>query len=535
MSWNFTAYALPAIFATLVGAVFLPFIWRRRQAPGAGSFLLLISAAGVWSGFEAAIICAPDLASKLLLTRIQYLGIAVTPIAWFFFAVGYCGQSRKLQGARTWALWVVPAAMVGLVWTSGRHSLIYESVRLEPRGDWNALILDYGAGFIVFSIFSYSLIVAATMLFLWTFGGSPAFRGRRFAVVAAPACTLVGNALYLAKVVPALPVDLTPLGFVAAMSIMALALLRDHFFDAVPLARDVVLDSMPEPLLLIDARGVLVEANSAARALLVQDEGTIVGQPLSRLDRVLGRGLSRVPAEGGSVEIERQDLEGGRTFDVLVSPVVSHGGMVRGRLVVLRDVSDRKAAERELLAARERLERANEELALLASTDPLTHLASRRHFLERLKEELRLAQRRGEPLSLLLFDLDGFKSINDTFGHPAGDVLLAAVGAVLAEVRRAGDLAGRLGGEEFAILLPSTDAAGALLVAEKLRAEIADLVVPDDEGREMRITMSGGVVTAPPGKLTSQEILHYVDQALYTAKRLGKNRVAAFATSSTSA
>ena len=131
---------------------------------------------------------------------------------------------------------------------------------------------------------------------------------------------------------------------------------------------------MPEPVLLIDGRGAIIEANRAARASLeanraaraklVKDDVTIVGQPLGRLDRELSRGLARLPAEGGSIEIERLDLDGRRTYDVLVSPITSHGGMVSGRLVVLRDVTERKLVERELLAARERLEHANAELAL---------------------------------------------------------------------------------------------------------------------------------------------------------------------------
>ena len=539
MSFELTSYAVPGALGALASTLFLIFAWRRRHAPGAWSFLLLVVAVGVWSAFEALIVCAPELETKLLLTQFQYLGIATAPICWFFFAVGYCGQSERLRGWRTVLVWVVPLATLALSWTGRSHRLLYESVRLEQRGGWNALILDYGPGFIVFSIYSYGLIFASTVIFLWNFGDSPALRSRRLAVVAAPAFTMVWNALYLAKVVPALPVDLTPLGFVGALGIMAFALYRDQFFDIVPLARDAVLDGMPEPVLLIDGQGAIIEANRAARASLeanraaraklVKDDVTIVGQPLGRLDRELSRGLARLPAEGGSIEIERLDLDGRRTYDVLVSPITSHGGRVSGRLVVLRDVTERKLVERELLAARERLERANAELALLASTDPLTHLANRRHFLDRLKAELRLAQRRGEPLSLLLFDLDGFKEVNDTFGHPAGDLMLSAIGQLLTGSQRAGDLPGRLGGEEFALLLPATDAPGAALVAEKLRESVEALRVPDEEGREMRITMSGGVVTAPPGRLSSQEVLYRGDQAMYQAKREGKNRVRAFA------
>jgi diguanylate cyclase (GGDEF)-like protein len=160
-------------------------------------------------------------------------------------------------------------------------------------------------------------------------------------------------------------------------------------------------------------------------------------------------------------------------------------------------------------------------------SDPLTGIPNRRAFDERLESEWKRAMRDKVPLSFLMLDLDKFKDYNDRYGHQQGDELLKAAAAVIvACARRPGDLAARIGGEEFGVLLPSTKLENACVVAEKLRSGIEKLSVPTERGEETKITISIGVASGVPlPKSDSAELVGAADSRLYAAKSDGRNRV----------
>ncbi len=161
-----------------------------------------------------------------------------------------------------------------------------------------------------------------------------------------------------------------------------------------------------------------------------------------------------------------------------------------------------------------------ERLGDAARTDPLTGLLNRRGFDELLARELQRSRRTKRPLSLLVGDLDGFKEVNDRHGHPAGDRVLRQVALVLPEGNRATDTVARLGGEEFAVVVPETDEQGAFIVAERLRRAIATAFATGDPP----LTISFGIVSFPTHAHDPQQLLQRADEALYAAKRLGRDR-----------
>lgn len=200
-------------------------------------------------------------------------------------------------------------------------------------------------------------------------------------------------------------------------------------------------------------------------------------------------------------------------------------GAVAGFAVDINELKDRESA---LNAQIERSKTLENQLRELANTDSLTGLPNRRAFLERLETELARVERYGEPLSVIMIDIDNFKSINDAHGHSFGDEVIARIAATVASVLRTPlDLIGRLGGEEFAVLLPATGVDGAWECAERMRIAVAE--VPFESGGElMRVTASFGIAAVAAGDQQGSDVMSRADTALYRAKAGGRNRVAAW-------
>lgn len=171
------------------------------------------------------------------------------------------------------------------------------------------------------------------------------------------------------------------------------------------------------------------------------------------------------------------------------------------------------------------LSRTMAELEYYSSHDPLTGLYNRRYFNDMLEYEVGRSERHQHEFTVLMLDLDDFKDINDTYGHPCGDAVLIGVADSMRAAMRKGDLATRIGGDEFAIILTETDKAGGTIVAEKLRSELHDLVFQSPEGKNFHITTSIGLVTYPGDAKNMSDLISCVDIGLYRAKKLGKNAV----------
>lgn len=214
--------------------------------------------------------------------------------------------------------------------------------------------------------------------------------------------------------------------------------------------------------------------------------------------------------------------------DAVVGAIMAHVD-VTSRVLLEQQLSEQLAFSQRLNAELDRqrrdLARANQKLEELATIDPLTGLANRRLFWERINEYFSQATRTKLPLSLLLFDVDHFKGYNDSYGHSAGDDLLHTLGELLQSLGRTEDIVARYGGEEFAMVLPATDAAGAKTVAERLRT-----LVENYRWSLRAVTISIGIATynATQPFQNVQQLIDAADVALYKAKQEGRNRVVVY-------
>jgi diguanylate cyclase (GGDEF)-like protein len=171
----------------------------------------------------------------------------------------------------------------------------------------------------------------------------------------------------------------------------------------------------------------------------------------------------------------------------------------------------------------EELRTANLRLREMSHTDELTEVGNRRNFDMRLREEMSRSSRFGHSFSLLMIDIDAFKRFNDTFGHPQGDAVLRSLGSLMRSMSREGDVPCRVGGEEFAFILPETAKSDALTFAERFRRGVEQSIMAPDSSYP--ITVSIGLAAFPEDGKSIEEILWAADEALYESKRGGRNRV----------
>ncbi|NUP98422.1 MAG: sensor domain-containing diguanylate cyclase, partial [Armatimonadetes bacterium] len=169
-----------------------------------------------------------------------------------------------------------------------------------------------------------------------------------------------------------------------------------------------------------------------------------------------------------------------------------------------------------------------ETLQRLAVTDPLTRLFRRNYFEEQLEAELGRCRRYGRPLSLMMLDIDHFKSINDTYGHPGGDQVLQGLAGVLRRYGRKDDLIARYGGEEFVAYLVETDQEGAALAGERIRSAVEQQDFVLNDGRRLRVTISVGTASFPNDGPDAAALMQRADLALYAAKHGGRNQVCGY-------
>lgn len=173
--------------------------------------------------------------------------------------------------------------------------------------------------------------------------------------------------------------------------------------------------------------------------------------------------------------------------------------------------------------------RLHAEIEEMATTDGLTGLLNHRRFQEKLSDEIKRLKRSGEPIALLLTDIDYFKKVNDTYGHPVGDFVLKGVSGIIRDTIRDIDIPARYGGEEFAVILPGTDGVGAANTAERLRKAVEEKSFSAD-GKTLKVTISIGISTAPGDATGQEELIDKADKALYHAKHNGRNQSVAWNT-----
>jgi diguanylate cyclase (GGDEF)-like protein/PAS domain S-box-containing protein len=321
---------------------------------------------------------------------------------------------------------------------------------------------------------------------------------------------------------------------------------------------ELAVESAPIAMLMVDQHGQIVLANRECEKLYGYARAELLGQPVEVLvpadlrahdsitrERFFAAPIARRMGAGQEFRGKRKDGSE-MPIEIGLNPVQTEDGQCV--LVTIMDISERKRLETAVRSASDELERRvaqrtaelalanhkNEallaslqaqrlELERLSREDPLTGLANRRDFDNRLREEIQRAQRYGTPLAVAMFDLDHFKLVNDRFGHALGDAVLRETAGLLHHACRAVDVVARYGGEEFTLAMPDSDLASAFIVCERIRHAFEHFdwsrLVPD-----LHVTLSAGISVWTEG-IDAERLLAQADANLYEAKHSGRNRV----------
>jgi diguanylate cyclase (GGDEF)-like protein/PAS domain S-box-containing protein len=300
----------------------------------------------------------------------------------------------------------------------------------------------------------------------------------------------------------------------------------------------VALESASEGIVITDATGKIEWANPAFTTLTGYELEEVMGVnprilKSGMMDRAFYQVLWSTILDGQKWSGELWNLnKDGNLYgeEMHIAPVRAMDGRISNFVAVKHDITERKQAEAQaerakqgLVSLNKELREANEHILKISQTDALTGLANRRTIDERMRNEMARADRLGCGFSVILGDMDHFKSINDEFGHLVGDRVLVAAAGVLADQARPYDLPARFGGEEFLVLLPESTLADAMTIAQRIRTAISGVAVPEVT---RQITMSMGISTWGHGD-TLGTLVGRADAALYQAKRRGRNRVVA--------
>ncbi|MDH5738001.1 MAG: diguanylate cyclase, partial [Gammaproteobacteria bacterium] len=306
----------------------------------------------------------------------------------------------------------------------------------------------------------------------------------------------------------------------------------------------MALDTLSEGLVIVDADNTIIFSNSAFAKRANLSPNALVGRAVQSLDWQVDRavwGEGELPWNDvlRGYDMPTSDivtinlvssLEKSYKFVVNASPIIS-GDEVRGAMITFDDVTEVESKNVELQSALQKLEkgqleiaRQNQELHALATRDPLTNLLNRRSFMQAFDSLIHDSIQKGMALSVLVVDIDHFKSVNDVFGHAAGDSVIKLVASLLQGSSRSEDVVGRFGGEEFCILLPEIDSSIAMGIAERIRIAVESSEIPELEGKR-HITVSIGITDFSHGATDVAEAFEQADKALYMAKESGRNRV----------
>lgn len=325
----------------------LAFMAWRRSAPASRAFVWLTLSGAFWTLTEAFETLSFTAEQQIFWSKVGYIGKESLPVLFLFFALEYAYSRQKLGLGWRLLLWVFPVITMLVVMTNDWHGLFWPAYHAVDQYSWLVLVFDHGSWFWITLVYNYTLILAGSVLLLRVAWRSLLiYRRQGLWILAGVAIPLVANAFYIAGLAPLPGLDLTPLAFAISAVAFALSLYRYHLLDLVPVARDLLIETLDDGVVVLDPQERVVDMNPASRLLLSLDDRSL-GAPFSQ---VLPAWQDLPIKSQEEDEITRSEVVVGeysqRVIEMVVKSLHDRRGKFIGRLLVLNDISQRKQVEK---------------------------------------------------------------------------------------------------------------------------------------------------------------------------------------------
>lgn len=483
---------------------------RFRNAVGGTSFMFLMISITAYSFGYAFEIAAADLKTALFFSHIQYLGIPFVPFFYYVLIWQYLMKTNRMPLLLVIILLSIPVITFIVHLTQSNHNFFYIKPSLVFEGNLSILAFGKGIWYYINNIYTLFIMILVIIHSAIRLVKDRKYRLRITVLLIGALFPFAGFLFYISGLSPK-NLDITPIAMALTIPFWSVSIFHYSFFDIVPVARDHIFEHLKDCIIVTDLHDRLIEYNASTRKFFPFIALYKIGTPLKDIiskhrDEVSGiEGV--VKGESDLIIVRKGNDE--RSFRVFGDTLESTGYFAGGKIYILSDVTEQV--------------RLNEKLSLMAITDPLTGIFNRRKLIESARSELLRAQRYERNLSLVFFDIDHFKKINDTHGHQAGDFILQKSTEICRNIIREIDIFGRYGGEEFVLLLLETSPHDAFTLSEKIRNAFEDFAYIYNS-QLIPVTASFGISGLRKGD-TLDDLLHRADEALYMAKENGRNMI----------
>ncbi len=488
--------------------------FRRTDFQGTKAFVAIAITSAIYIFGYAVELSSGSLEEIRFWTKIEYIGLPFISPADLILVLYFVGLDKLLNRITLPLLFVIPAISCLLALTNDYHHLLYREMYLHPDAPFPTAEIVMGPWYIVHGSYTFGCLCAGGCIILAKWNSMK--HNYKWQMLTLLVGIILPSAASLAYLFGLSPYGMDPVPVVMSVTstLYIIAIWSRGMLTAAPIARESLFGHLSDGVLVLDLFERLVDYNPAAEQLIHGLNASCIGKPLAPLlEKSSPETLNFILNTDASATAENQ-VEwkvGEKTYHYLLrcTPLRNNGGRFIGRIVKLTDVTEQTLLQRKL--------------HLMATKDSLTEIYNRGYWMDKARQALASCKESGEPLAVILLDVDHFKSINDRYGHDTGDEALRHIVAICSSLVTEEKPFGRYGGEEFVICLPGTNLDQAGQVAEAIRECIAASPFVA-ASQQVQITASFGVADHHYGD-TLEEMLGAADKALYRSKNGGRNQV----------